>query len=141
MKFWNSSVLIPLLTNEPASDTCRSWLALDPVVLVWSFSAVEVTSALERRRREGRLRAAQLAAARRRFGKLESAWSEIAAYEAVRAKARRLLALHALRAADAMQLGAALIACEDRPAALDFVTLDARLASAAEREGFPVLTT
>ncbi|MFY9343542.1 MAG: hypothetical protein WAT39_13685 [Planctomycetota bacterium] len=54
-------------------------------------------------------------------------------------RARRLLANHPLRAADACQLAAALIACRERPDALGFVTLDSRLAEAARREGFTVL--
>jgi hypothetical protein len=49
------------------------------------------------------------------------------------------LALHDLRAADALQLAAALIACDEQPALLPFVTLDRRLADAARREGFRVL--
>jgi predicted nucleic acid-binding protein len=53
--------------------------------------------------------------------------------------ATRLLRVHPLRAADALQLAAAIIAAEDDPRSLPFVTLDDRLALAAEREGFPVV--
>lgn len=52
--------------------------------------------------------------------------------------ARRLLRVHALRAADALQLAAAIAASEADPASLKLVTLDERLAEAARREGFPV---
>jgi hypothetical protein len=38
-----------------------------------------------------------------------------------------------------MQLGAAIVAAEEKPETLNFVTLDARLAEAAEKEGFRVL--
>jgi hypothetical protein len=51
----------------------------------------------------------------------------------------RLLRVHDLRAADALQLGAALTFAEGQPDALGFVTLDGRLAKAAVREGFPVV--
>lgn len=44
-----------------------------------------------------------------------------------------------LRAADALQLAAALAAAENNPSALSIVTLDDRLAEAAEREGFPLM--
>jgi len=54
-------------------------------------------------------------------------------------RARRLLGLHPLRAADALHLAAALVACDERPHALPFVTLDERLVDAARREGFAVL--
>jgi len=54
-------------------------------------------------------------------------------------RARRLLAAHPLRAADALQLAAALVACDERPDVLALVTLDDHLAEAARREGFVVL--
>jgi hypothetical protein len=54
-------------------------------------------------------------------------------------RARRLLAVHPLRAADALHLAAALIACDERSDVLPFVTLDDRLAEAARREGFDVV--
>jgi hypothetical protein len=46
---------------------------------------------------------------------------------------------HPLRAGDALQLAAALVACGERPEALPFVCLDDRLRDAARREGFAVL--
>lgn len=54
--------------------------------------------------------------------------------------AKRLLRVHPLRTADALQLAAALVyRAEGSP--LDFVCLDERLCSAAEREGFIVIGT
>jgi predicted nucleic acid-binding protein len=50
-----------------------------------------------------------------------------------------LLAVHPLTAADALQLGAALILVRDRPKGRAFVTADDRLAAAAEAEGFEVI--
>jgi hypothetical protein len=47
--------------------------------------------------------------------------------------------VHALRTADSLQLAAALIATNHDPATLEIVCLDARLATAAQREGFKVL--
>jgi hypothetical protein len=38
-----------------------------------------------------------------------------------------------------MQLAAALIAADNDPVGLEFVTLDSNLANAADREGFSVL--
>jgi len=46
-------------------------------------------------------------------------------------RALRLLAVHPLRAADALQLAAALVWFRDHPAGLDFVCLDERLRTAA----------
>ncbi len=59
--------------------------------------------------------------------------------DGVRLIAQRLLRLHPLRAADSLQLAAALLACEHRPQGWQFVCLDARLSLAAEREGFNVI--
>ena len=139
MRFWDSSAIVPLVCAESQSAACRRWLRTDPVMLVWALSSMEVVSALARKRRDGRLDRAPYAAAKRRLASLEAAWNEIARLDAVRARARRLLELHALRAADALHLGAALVAVEDRPAGVEFVTFDERLGDAAEREGFAVL--
>ena len=47
--------------------------------------------------------------------------------------------MHSLRAVDALQLAAAFLAAEQRPTSLAMVTLDERLATAAQKEGFAVL--
>lgn len=46
---------------------------------------------------------------------------------------------HLIRATDALQVGAALVAAGDEPGSLTFVTLDEAQAEAAEREGLRVL--
>ncbi len=58
--------------------------------------------------------------------------------EVVRRHAERVVEAHPLRAADALQIAAALVAAEEDPGSLPFVTLDRNLAEAAEREGFRV---
>jgi hypothetical protein len=70
---------------------------------------------------------------------LASGWSEIEPIQAVRQAAERFLRVHPLRAADALQLAAAYLASDRNPATLEFVTLDDRLAGAAQKEGFAVL--
>ena len=47
--------------------------------------------------------------------------------------------MHERRAADSLQLAAALIAADHDPSSLESVCLDTRLTSAARREGFAVL--
>jgi len=108
-------------------------------IVTWAVSAVEIASAIERRTREGSLTDAERAAARAALGELAAAWTEIAALGSVRERAMRLVAIHALRVADAMQLGAALVAVSDRPVGHDFVCADVRLGNAAAREGFRLL--
>jgi len=61
----------------------------------------------------------------------------VTAVDVVRRHAERLVENHPRRAADALQLGAALTA-ENDPTSLDFVTLDRQQAVTAQREGFRV---
>ena len=71
---------------------------------------------------------------------LASGWTEIPPSERLRDVAIRLVRVHDLRAGDSLQLAAALVVAENRPDTLELVTLDIRLAAAAQREGFPVLS-
>lgn len=70
---------------------------------------------------------------------LADAWQEILPAEPIRTTAERLLRVHPLRAADSLQLAAAIIAAEREPTTLEFVSLDDRLGEAASREGFRVV--
>ena len=70
----------------------------------------------------------------RRLDAFARSWDEVIDVLAVRSRANALLARHPLRAADAGQLGAALLVQEQIAGVLDFVCLDRRLSSAAELE-------
>ena len=70
---------------------------------------------------------------------LMSAWTEVEPTGLVREQAGRVLRLHPLRAADALQLAAALVWCQGDPIYHAFICLDQRLREAARREGFPIL--
>ena len=139
MRFWDTSALIPLLVAEPGTARAERWLREDPAIVVWALTRVELLSALARRRREEPRASRRLLAARREVLGAWPQWSEITAVEIVRRHAERIVETHAITAADALQIGAALVAAEDDPAALDFVTFDRHQAAAAEREGFRVL--
>ena len=128
------------MCREVQSARCRSWLRADPVVIVWALAATEVVSTLARKHREGKLKPRVFAQAKQRLHKLEGSWSEVIQYDAVRARARRLLETHPLRAADALHLGAALVAFEEHTAGVEFVTFDTHLGDAAEKEGFQILS-
>jgi len=82
---------------------------------------------------------AQVAAAAQRLLRFDQVAAVVLPSEAIRSRADRLVGIHPLRAADALQLAALLAASEERPVELPFVTLDDRLADAARKEGFPVL--
>jgi uncharacterized protein len=139
MRFWDSSAIVPLLVEETSSDGARAAYAADPDVVVWWGTEVECASALARVEREGRITPAAVGEALRRMERLAAAWREVQPVAPVRRTALRLLRVHALRAPDALQLGAALVAAESHPRTLPFVTLDDRLALAADREGFEVI--
>ena len=130
-------MLVCLGVEEADTATARRLVAGGGVT--WSVSAVEIASAIERRSRDGSLDASGRTAARLALTELMAAWTEISALAAVRERARRLVATHALRAAGAMQLASALVAVSDRPQGHDFVCADGRLREAASREGFHVL--
>lgn len=139
MRFWDTSALLTIFVAEPGTRRAQGWLARDPVVVVWTLTRVEILSALARRRREAPESTRALVAARRHVLSAWPDWSEVTAVEAVRRHAERLVESHPLRAADALQVGAALVAADGAPGSLEFVTFDERQAAAAEREGFRIL--
>ena len=139
MRYWDASAIVPLAVAEPATETVRAWLRDDPIVVTWAWTRVEITSAVERRTRQGELSRLERRACLDRFGELAGAWGEVTDLHAVRTRAVALLARHPLRAADAAQLGAALVTAEDDPELLTFVCLDEQLALVAEMEGLRVL--
>ena len=140
MKYWDASAIIPLVISESESPLVRSWAGRDPAIVTWAWTPVELVSAVERRAREGAITPEMRREALKRFSQLADAWDEVADLLPVRRKAIQLLARHPLRAADSAQLAAALVAAESDPAAMVFVCLDKRLAEAAEREGFQILS-
>ncbi len=138
MKFWDSSAVVALIAAEAATKPLLQSLREDPAMIVWWTTPVECASAIARRERERDLTIDEAARALERLRALSAAWHEVIPSEPVRATAQRLLRVHPLRAADALQLSAALVAAERDPAALEFVCLDERLRAAALREGFRV---
>lgn len=139
MRFWDSSAIIPLCLKEKASDQLRILAEADQEIVVWWGSRLECISALSRRRREGLLRVETESKAKAVLSALAAAWSEIQPTEVVRLRAERLLMVHPLRAADALQLAAALVWAAESPQGMEFVSLDQRLKEAGLREGFSVL--
>lgn len=138
MRFWDSSALVPLFIQESSSSKVWGWLKEDPHVVVWHFTVTEIWSAVCRRYREGQIALTGLSAVQHEIEKLSSGWVEIMPSRILRDRSHRLLALHHLRAADALQLASALIATEDHTLGQYFYCLDHNLAQAAQREGFSV---
>ena len=139
MKFWDTSALIPVLVAEPQTARATRLLLSDPDVIVWTLTRVELLSALARRRRSDRTAAAWLRGARQEVLEMWPRWVEVTTLDTVRRHAERIVESHALRAADAMQIAAALVARAEGSGDLAFVTFDLQQAAAAEREGLRVL--
>jgi predicted nucleic acid-binding protein len=136
--FWDSSALVPLLVAESRSETLTALLAEDREMTVWWATPLECQSALQRRYREQALTHDVVTVATERLRALVEHADSVAPTDEVRRRAGRLVATHPLRAADALQLAAALIWCEEQPHGEGFVCLDTRLREAATREGFTV---
>jgi uncharacterized protein len=140
MRFWDSSAIIALLVAEPTTRSVVEAYVQDPDIVVWWATEVECVSALARLERDGSIAAPALAQALARLDGLALAWHEVQPGARARQVAIRLLRTHPLRAADALQLAAAIAVTEGEPASMPLVTLDTRLAIAAEREGFRVVS-
>lgn len=139
MKFWDSSALVAAVVVESGTASIRGIGHRDPDRVIWRLTEIEIASGLWRRRRSNDLTEDARSVAQHGADQLLSNAIVIADVPPVVNRARRLLATHNLRAADALQLAAALVATEDQPSRFAFVTLDDRLAEAASREGFTVL--
>lgn len=138
MRFWDSSAVLPLIVAEPRTREVTALLRRDRESWIWWTTRTECLSGLHRRIRAGELDTAAFSVARQRLERFDQAASTILPSEAIRSRAERLLGVHPLRSADALQLAASLAAAEDQPVELPFVTLDDRLAEAARKEGFSV---
>jgi predicted nucleic acid-binding protein len=139
VRFWDASALVPTFLEETSTPDVKSWQTTDPGVTIWMMTRVELISAIARKKRERPELAAVLNHAIRNVLEAASTWVQISDAAATRIHAERIVMEHPLRAADALQLGAALVAADGDPQSLELVTLDRKLAEAARSEGFPVL--
>jgi predicted nucleic acid-binding protein len=141
MKFWDASAIIPLCLEEPRTPLLKQLAEDDETIVVWWATPVECASALARLRREGILHTSDEDQAHAILARLATSWMEITPSQEVRHHAKRALRLHPLRAADALQLAAALVWVQGQPFGQHFVCLDRRLREAAHREGFVIFPT
>ncbi len=139
MRFWDSSSIIPLCLDEPRSARLKRVAEEDRSLVVWWTTLVECYSTFARLRREGVFSRTEEDHARRFVAQLSAEWTEIEPSNKAREQAGRILLLHSVRAADALQLAAALVWADGRPAGHEFVCLDHRLRTAAQHEGFTLL--
>jgi predicted nucleic acid-binding protein len=137
--FWDTSAIVPLCCFQSQSAQARSVAAKYGRQVVWWTTAVEAVSAFNRLLREDFFTLNGKRQALDRLNYLRIRWSEIQPAEEVREIAERLLGHHKLRAADALQLAAALVWCSHKPRGRHWIGADGGLSAAAESEGFIVV--
>ena len=139
MKFWDASAIIPLCISEPQSRVVQDIAKDDGSIVVWWGSLIECHSAFARLHRDGLLDVHEEEMVVEILFSLSSIWTEIEPGGDIRDIAIRLLRSHPLRAADSLQLAAAIVWADKKPGGYCFVCLDNKLGEAARKEGFTVL--
>ncbi|HVE51136.1 MAG TPA: PIN domain-containing protein [Casimicrobiaceae bacterium] len=139
MRFWDASAIVPLLTAQSTSAAASRLWREDSSLVVWWGTAVECVSALTRLARERKISPSESAEAMRRLQSFAGAWSEIEPSIPLRDIAIRIMGSHSLRAADALQLAAAVFWREQTGAMIPVVTFDQRLLAAAQAERLPTI--
>ena len=137
--FWDTSALVPLCCFQPQSAQARQAVRTYSRQVVWWGTVIEAVSSLNRLTRDGILSLKDSKHAFARLDYLRHRWNEIQPTEEVRDRAERLLRVHKLRAADALQLAAALVWCGDRPQGRTLIGADGILSEAADAEGFTTI--
>ena len=141
MNFWDTSALAALGVDEPRRQLALRILEEDDRMAVWWGAPVEYVAALSRRERDGTLTTNEVSAHLVRLHALSQVCYEVQPGRRIKGLAQRLLCVHPLRAADSLQLAAALAVAEGDPSSVGFVCFDARLNQAASREGLAILTS
>jgi uncharacterized protein len=139
MSFWDSSAIVSAVANQPSGSDMEQLLVDDPDLVVWWGTAVELASAATKLRRQHLTDEAGFLKLLEKSEKISDEADQIEPTEQVRRTALRILRVHDLSAADALQLAAALVWTNHETTGAGFVCLDKRLREAAEREGFTVL--
>lgn len=139
MIFWDSSALLSIIASQSAKTDLMALFESDPSIVLWWGTCVELSSGLCRLHRENAIDDAALSELLRATQQIVYDADEIEPSEELRQTSIRILRIHNLRAADSLQLAAALIWADRKPNGSKFVCLDKRLREAAEKEGFEIL--
>jgi predicted nucleic acid-binding protein len=135
--FWDTSAMIPLCVRQPQTVQARR-LYTAYGVAVWWATPVEIMSGLTRLERMGEIDRDQFSEGKLGAQALARIWDTVDPSRSVAAQACALLERFPLRAADALQLAAALDYFENSPQGHVLITADQRLADAARQSGFSV---
>jgi len=135
LAFWDASALVPLCVGQTTTPRAIA-LYKSYEAVIWWATPVEIASALARLMRMKQLDSGGWAKARQLAAALADAWFVIQPSDALRAQATQFVDRYDLRAADALQLAAALEWCQDIPQGRVFLTADQKLREAAVLTGF-----
>jgi hypothetical protein len=135
--FWDSSAIIPICVPQIQTKQARALYKCYGMV-VWWITPAEMISGFTRLLRMGQIGSDQFHAAKQSANELAMTWDSVHPSSRILSHACALLEVHPLRAADALQLAAALENFEHKPAGRVFVTADIRQAEAARVCGFSV---
>lgn len=133
--FWDASALVPLCVRQDLTAQARN-LYKDYRITIWWATPVEIASALARLSRMQQIDATELNVAWKLTESLSSVWWIVQPSESLKVRALSLVERYDLRAADALQLAAAVEWCEDQPQGRVFLSADKRLREAALLCGF-----
>ncbi|MGA2216757.1 MAG: hypothetical protein ABSG51_01635 [Terracidiphilus sp.] len=136
--FWDSSSLVPLCIQQVSTQLAEA-LSQQYEIVVWWAAPVEIRSAFARLLRMGRLTSIDMGQAHVVLDDLRINWREIAPSEQIRDEAGRLVDRFPLKAADALQLAAALAWCLGRSKGRAFLSGDTQLLDAARQLGFQAI--
>jgi predicted nucleic acid-binding protein len=129
---------VALCVKQPETLQAEQW-AEQFTLAVWWAAPVEIRSAFARLQRSGHLQPAAKIYALEHLQAIRQSWREIHPSSGLRDQASALLDLYSIRAADSLQLAAALVWCRNRPNGRTFLCADLRLSEAAMQAGFNVL--
>jgi predicted nucleic acid-binding protein len=133
--FWDTSVLVTLCVDQTPSPQALLFEGKYRIA-VWWATHVEIASAVAQLLRQQKITAVEYAQAKQQAEHLAIIWRTVAPSARIAFQARVLLEQYPLRAADALQLAAALAWCEDKPNGNVFLSFDQRLREAAGQAGF-----
>ena len=133
--FWDTSALVPLCAHQGITPRVVA-LFRNYGMVVWWVTPVEIASALRRLVRMKQLTPDEWVTSRRLALDLAESWQVVQPSNALRDHATRLVDRYDLKAADGMQLAAALEWCDKAPRGEVFLTADQRLREAAVLSGF-----
>lgn len=137
MIYWDTSALVSVMIEEPASGRVFSFLGehgnLESYTSLFTF--LEIESALQRRLNDRSLAVEDANIARAAAGRFRKKAKVINADENILDVALHYQKIYALRAGDALQLASARIGAKS-PLDVQFMCLDKLLSQAAFQEGF-----